>query len=73
MNKLIRRGLIFIGFPLILGLGIRQLQDRQYTFISIVLVVLSLICFYYQYEKKKPKSREIVLLAVMITDRKSVV
>lgn len=67
MNKLIRRGLIFIGFPLILGLGIRQLQDRQYTFISIVLVILSLICFYYQYEKKKPKSREIVLLSVMIT------
>ncbi|MFQ6861726.1 MAG: ECF transporter S component [Beduini sp.] len=67
MNKIIRRCLIFIGFPLILVLGIRQLQDRQYTFVSIVLVVLSLICFYFQYELQKPKSREIVLLAVMIT------
>lgn len=67
MNKIIRSGLIFLGFPLILVLGVHQLQDRQYTFVSIVLVILSLICFYFQYERQKPKSREIVLLAVMIT------
>lgn len=67
LNKIIRYSLIFIVFPIILLVGIRQLQDRQYMFISIVLVIISLLCFYFQYEKRQPKNREIVLLSVMIS------
>lgn len=47
-------------------LSVTLYQDRQYNLIAITLVVLSCIPFYFKYERRKPQTREIVVLAIMV-------
>ena len=58
---------MFLLFPLIVGLGLFAFQDRQYTLISWLLIFLTCFIFYYKYEKRQPQGREIIIMAVMIT------
>lgn len=41
--------------------------NRGYYFISMCLIVLAILMFILMFEKRKPRAREIVILAVMIT------
>ena len=43
----------------------RELINGNYYLISVVLILLSFVVFFFSYEKKKPQAREIVTLAVM--------
>lgn len=46
--------------------GIVLYQDQQYNTISMIIVCLSCIPFYFKYEHRKPQTREIVVLAIMV-------
>lgn len=43
------------------------LDGRQYYLISFVIIAVAILLFICSFEKRKPKSREIVVLAVMTT------
>ncbi len=58
-------GMLFLGFVTIIG-GYQVLGDRKYFVISVLLVLYALIPFFAGFERKKPKAREIVILAVLI-------
>ncbi|MCR5737179.1 MAG: ECF transporter S component [Eubacterium sp.] len=43
------------------------LDGRQYYFISFIIIALAVCTFIFSFERRKPKAREIVVLAVMTT------
>lgn len=58
-------GMVLLGFVTIVG-GYQVLGDRKYFVISALLVLYALIPFFAGFERKKPKAKEIVILAVLI-------
>lgn len=56
---------ICICMPLTILAGILFLNDRKYMIISTLLLVYTMVPFFMVFEKRKPKAREIVLLAMM--------
>ena len=50
--------------PIILFLGVK-LGDRNYWIVSMILIILSIWQFFSLFEKRKPKTREIVPIAIM--------
>ena len=57
--------LIFIAIPLIMSLGVTLFNDRKYILISLIILALTMLPFFMVFERRKPKAREIVLIAVM--------
>ena len=57
--------IIFICIPLLIFLGVTLFNDRQYTFISWMILALTIAPFFMVFEKRRPKAREIVLIAMM--------
>lgn len=57
--------LIFILMPLTILAGMVLGGDRQYMLVSTMLLVYTMLPFYMVFEKRKPKAREIVLIAMM--------
>ena len=64
-KKLISYLIIVIVIPLTILFGAIFLQDKKYYFISLLVIIYSMIPFLFLFEKSKPKAREIVLSAVM--------
>lgn len=50
--------------PLMIFVGVRFLQE-QYMLVSLLLLVFTMAPFFMVFEKRKPKAREIVLIAMM--------
>lgn len=57
--------LIFILMPLTILAGMTLFGDRQYMLVSTMLLIYTMLPFYMVFEKRKPKAREIVLIAMM--------
>ena len=57
--------LIFVAIPLVILLGATLLKDRNYILVSIIILLLTMLPFFMVFERRKPKAREIVLIAVM--------
>lgn len=58
--------ILILLVPLTIGLGVTFFEDRQYVFISFVIVLLTLVPFFLSYEKKESSTRLMVILAVLI-------
>lgn len=57
--------LIVIMIPVTIWVGIRFFNDRKYLVISLVIVVYSMIPFFLTFESRKPKARELLIIAVL--------
>ena len=57
--------LIFIAIPAVIALGVTLFNNRNYILISLIVLVLTMLPFFMRFERRKPKAREIVLIAVM--------
>ena len=57
--------MIFILMPLTLWAGVTLLDSSKYMITSLLVVIYTMVPFFMIYEKRRPKAREIVLLAVM--------
>lgn len=57
--------LIIIGIPSCIFFGIFFLNNRSTTFISLCIIVLSMVPFFMIFEDRKPQARELILIAVM--------
>lgn len=51
--------------PATIWFGCDMLGDRKYYFISLLIIIESMIPFFVSFEGRKPKIRDIVMLAVM--------
>ena len=59
--------LICILVPLTLWLGITKLHGRKYYFISLLILMETMLPFFIQFERRKPQARELVLIAALCT------
>lgn len=64
-RTLVSTALIFIAIPIVISLGAILFNDRNYILISLIILGLTMLPFFMVFERRKPKAREIVLIAVM--------
>lgn len=57
--------MIFIAVPLTLWGGYRLFGGAKYMITSLLVIVYTMVPFFMLYEKRRPKAREIVLIAMM--------
>ncbi len=57
--------MIVLAIPLTILLGITLLDDRKYYFISLLIILETLIPFLMVFESRKPKARELVVISVL--------
>jgi len=70
MRKLSKRTvvvalMVFIAIPLTIYIGEFYLDSRRYTFISILIILETMIPFVIIFESRKPQARELVIIAVL--------
>ena len=69
-NKLSKRTLtaavlILLVIPATIALGVFVLDDRKYYFISLLIILYTMIPFVMVFEHRKPQAREIIVIAVL--------
>ncbi|QHT59815.1 ECF transporter S component [Paenibacillus lycopersici] len=57
--------LILLVIPATMLLGIVVLNDRKYYFISLLIILYTLIPFAMVFERRKPQARELIVIAVL--------
>lgn len=57
--------LILIVIPATILLGIFVLNDRKYYFISLLIVIYTMVPFAMVFENRKPQARELIVIAVL--------
>lgn len=62
-----RLGFLALAFagPLVLFWGAGRLGGRRYLFVCLFLILYALLLFFLRFERRHPKAREIVLVAVL--------
>lgn len=58
--------LILVLIPCTILFGVFVLEDRKYYFISLLIILYTMLPFFMVFEGRHPKAREVVLLAVMV-------
>lgn len=66
IKNLIKYIVIFLLAPVTIYLGIVKLDDRKYYFISLLLIIYGSIIFFIRFEKREPKLRELMMIAVLV-------
>lgn len=69
-RKLSKRTLIsalfvLIAVPVTIFIGMYFLGDKKYYFISLLIILETLVPFFIAYESKKPQARELVIISVL--------
>ncbi len=57
--------IIFIIIPITIFIGIKYLNDKLYKLIGLLIIFYTMLPFFMVFEKRRPKAREIVIIAVM--------
>jgi energy-coupling factor transport system substrate-specific component len=57
--------LIIIIIPATILFGVFFLNDRKYYFISLLIVIYTIIPFFMVFENRKPQARELIVIAVL--------
>lgn len=57
--------IILIGIPITILFGIYVLNDRQYYFISSLIIIYMMIPFFMVFENRKPQPRELIIISVL--------
>lgn len=64
-RTLIATLLILIAIPFTIFFGIYYLGDRKYYFISLLIILQTMLPFCLVFEKRKPHAKEIVIISVL--------
>ena len=57
--------IILLLIPITIYIGIRYMGNRKYYFISLLIIIYTIIPFFISFENRKPKPREIIVIAVL--------
>ena len=57
--------LVVVAIPAVIAFGVLFLQDRAIYFISLSVMIISMIPFFLVFENRRPEAREIIVIAVM--------
>ena len=64
-RTLISAIIILVLIPITIFCGIYFLDDRKYYFISVLIIIYTMIPFIMIFEKREPQARELVVIAVL--------
>ncbi|MCL2604984.1 MAG: ECF transporter S component [Defluviitaleaceae bacterium] len=56
---------LLLTVPLTVFAGIYLFGDRQFLFISVLILIQAMVPFFFLFEKRKPAARELVIIAVL--------
>ena len=56
---------VLIAVPATIFIGMFAFGDRKYYFISLLIILETILPFWVMFEKRKPRAREIVLISVL--------
>ncbi len=57
--------IIFVGIPVVIAAGYLLMKNRSYMAASWLILIMTIAPFFMVFERRKPKAREIVLIAMM--------
>ena len=57
--------LLLVAIPFTMYVGIYHLADKKYYFISMMIILETLVAVFFAFERKKPSAREIVLVGIL--------
>ena len=57
--------LILLLIPITITFGMIYLNDRKYYFISLLILLYTMIPFFMVFESRKPQARELIIIAVL--------
>lgn len=57
--------MILLAIPLTIYVGVYYLGDRKYYFISMLIILETMLPFVLVFEKRKPQARELIVIAVL--------
>lgn len=57
--------IIFVIIPITIFIGIRYLNDKLYKLVGVLIIFYTMLPFFMVFEKRRPRAREIVIIAVM--------
>lgn len=57
--------MILVAIPLTIYIGIYYLDDRKYYFISMLIILETMLPFVMIFEGRKPQARELIIIAVL--------
>lgn len=57
--------IIFVIIPITIFIGIKYLEDKRYLLIGLLILFYTMVPFFMVFEKRRPRAREIVMIAVM--------
>lgn len=57
--------MLVLAIPLTLFLGLRYLGERRYLFVSLLVILETMLPFALVFEGRRPQAREVVILAVL--------
>ena len=58
-------GVMLLVVPLLLYLSVRVFHGRKYLVCSLIVIVAAMLPFFMMFEGRKPKAREIMVIAVL--------
>lgn len=57
--------IIMFLIPLTMWIGIKYLNDRKYYYISMLIIVYTLVPFFMVFENRQPQARELIVIACL--------
>ena len=64
-RTVVAAAMILLAIPLTAFIGIYYLDDRKYYFISMLIIIETILPFMLVFEGRKPQARELVVIAVL--------
>lgn len=64
-RTMVATGLILLAIPLTLFISVYYLGSRRYNIISLLILLETMLPFFLIFEGRKPKARELVIIAVL--------
>ena len=64
-RTLVAAGMILMLIPLTIYIGVFYLEDKKYYFISLLVILETMVPFIMIYEGSKPQARELVVISVL--------
>ena len=69
-SRLIRRivsaVLILVFVPSVILIGLLEWNDRHFYIVSMLIILFSMVPFFFVFERRRPRARELTLIAVMV-------
>lgn len=66
IRRIVSAVLILVFVPSVVLVGMLEWQDRKYYIVSILIIIFSMAPFFLVFEKRRPRARELTLIAVMV-------